>query len=115
VSGNPGGRPKSLAWAARDLPDARAPDGGPGADVLAQFRIDTLLDERADLKTRMDASRLLADRGWGKAPAHVVESDRGDGAPVQRESWRPLTPARALALARVMVGLDDQRLAALGG
>jgi hypothetical protein len=74
-SGNPGGRPKGLARAVRDIPLEKADT--PGDLVLARFWWSVLLDETADMAHRMQASKLLADRGWGKAAEYVPieESD----------------------------------------
>ena len=60
VSGNPGGRPKGLAKATRELV------GEDGA-ALAQLWWDIARDETRRDSDRLEASRLLADRGWGKA------------------------------------------------
>jgi hypothetical protein len=65
-------------------------------------------DSTARLADRLEASRLLADRGWGKP----VPSDRFDAdAPVvglEHQIYRPVDPERALALARLMVELAPE-------
>jgi hypothetical protein len=63
-SGNPGGRPQSLAKATRALV-------GEDGMALAQLWWDIARDETRRDSDRLEASRLLADRGWGKAPAYV--------------------------------------------
>ena len=68
-SGNPGGRPKGLARAARD----RVGDDGL---AIVEFWIVTMNDAEAKMSDRLEASRLLADRGWGKpASFQLVEDD----------------------------------------
>lgn len=70
VSGNPGGRPKGLAKATRELV-------GEDGTKLACFWLDIVEDDGAKTADRLEASRLLAERGWGKAPAFapVEEAD----------------------------------------
>jgi Family of unknown function (DUF5681) len=72
-SGNPGGRPKGLARATRELV-------GDDGLRIARFWLDTMLDETQDLRLRLEASRLLADRGWVKALDHepLVENESVD-------------------------------------
>jgi len=64
-SGNPGGRPQSLAKATRALV-------GEDGMALAQLWWDIARDETRRDRDRLEASRLLADRGWGKAPTYAV-------------------------------------------
>jgi Family of unknown function (DUF5681) len=59
-SGNPSGRPRGLVRITRELV---ADDGRP----IAEFWLATMNDPGAKLSERLEASRLLADRGWGKA------------------------------------------------
>jgi hypothetical protein len=69
VSGNPGGRPKGLARATRELV---------GEDGMALVKLwwDVAQDPMRRDSDRLEASRLLADRGWGKAASfEPVESD----------------------------------------
>jgi hypothetical protein len=61
-SGNPGGRPKGLAKATRELVGE---DGMPLVELWLSIAMDPL---RRDAD-RLRASELLADRGWGKAAA----------------------------------------------
>ena len=68
-SGNPGGRPQSLAKATRQLV-------GEDGVALAQIWWDIARDETRRDRDRLEASRLLADRGWGKAAAY--EPQEGD-------------------------------------
>jgi hypothetical protein len=60
TSGNPGGRPRSLAKATRALV-------GEDGMALAQLWWDIARDETRRDRDRLEASKLLADRGWGKA------------------------------------------------
>ena len=64
-SGNPGGRPQGLAKATRELV-------GEDGMKLAQLWWDIARDETRRDRDRLDASRLLADRGWGKAPTYAA-------------------------------------------
>ena len=70
-SGNPGGRPQGLARATRELV-------GEDGRALAQLWWDIARDETRRDRDRLEASRLLADRGWGKAPTYaaIEEADR---------------------------------------
>jgi Family of unknown function (DUF5681) len=68
-SGNPGGRPKGLAKATRELV-------GEDGLALAQLWWDIARDPMRRDRDRLEASRLLADRGWGKvANFEPVEGD----------------------------------------
>ena len=60
VSGNPGGRPQGLARATRELV-------GEDGMALAQLWWDIARDETRRDSDRLEASKLMADRGWGKA------------------------------------------------
>ena len=70
VSGNPGGRPKGLAKATREVV-------GEDGRALAELWWSIASDPARKDSDRLEASRLLADRGWGKAPtfAAVEEAD----------------------------------------
>ncbi len=68
VSGNPGGRPKSLARQVRELV-------GDDGQELAEFMLKVVNNRRAGLQTRMQAVTWLADRGWGKAAAYAPVED----------------------------------------
>jgi hypothetical protein len=59
-SGNPGGRPRSLAKATRALV-------GEDGMALAELWWSIAQDPMRRDSDRLEASRLLADRGWGKA------------------------------------------------
>jgi L-rhamnose isomerase len=77
-SGNPGGRPQSLAKATRALV-------GEDGLALAQIWWDIARDETRRDRDRLEASRLLADRGWGKAASfEPVEGDPFDLADAER-------------------------------
>ena len=68
-SGNPTGAKKGLAKAARD---AVGEDG----KALADFWLAIAQDDTQRTSDRLEASRLLAERGWGKAPAfQAMEGD----------------------------------------
>jgi hypothetical protein len=68
-SGNPGGRPKGLARQVRELL-------GDDGEVIARFWAAIMADEKAHVRDRLVASRLLAERGWGKPPQFApIEDD----------------------------------------
>jgi hypothetical protein len=69
VSGNPGGRPQGLAKATRELV-------GEDGHRLAEFWVSIMDDPMRRDSDRLEASRLLADRGWGKAA--VYQPQEGD-------------------------------------
>jgi hypothetical protein len=68
-SGNPGGRPQGLAKATRELV-------GEDGMKLAEFWFSIMQDETQRSSDRLEASKLLADRGWGKAA--VFTEQEGD-------------------------------------
>jgi hypothetical protein len=73
-SGNPGGRPRGLARATREIV-------GDDGRAIAEFWLTTMTDTSAKLTERLEASRLLADRGWGKAStAELSDDDAGHDA-----------------------------------
>ena len=65
VSGNPGGRPKGLARRVRELV-------GEDGEAIVQFLVETMHDSSVRTRDRLEAARLLADRGWGR-PAQALE------------------------------------------
>src|SRR5262249_21698966 len=69
VSGNPGGRPQSLARATRELV-------GEDGHKLAAFWLSIMEDPMRRDSDRLEASKPMADRGWGKAA--VWEQQEGD-------------------------------------
>jgi hypothetical protein len=78
-SGNPSGRPRGLARAAREIV-------GEDGRRLAEFWLAIMEDETRRDSDRLEASRLLADRGWGKAPTYaaIEEEDQLDLANLER-------------------------------
>ena len=68
-SGNPGGRPQGLAKATRALV-------GEDGLALVQLWWSITQDETKRVRDRLEASKLLADRGWGKAATY--EPQEGD-------------------------------------
>ena len=69
ILGNPGGRPQGLARATRELV-------GEDGIALAQIWWDIARDETRRDSDRLEASKLLADWGWGKAG--VFSPQEGD-------------------------------------
>jgi hypothetical protein len=68
-SGNPGGRPQGLARATRELV-------GEDGTKLAELWWSIAKDPLQRTSDRLEASKLLADRGWGKAA--VFSPQEGD-------------------------------------
>jgi len=66
-SGNPSGRPKGISAAVREKLDAR---GGP--EALAEELLAALDDPRIKPLERLQITRELWDRGYGKAPAFAA-------------------------------------------
>jgi hypothetical protein len=64
VSGNPGGRAKGLQRRVRELV-------GDDGDKIAVFLAGVFNDEKQKMTDRLEAARLLLDRGWGKAPISI--------------------------------------------
>ena len=73
VSGNPGGRPRGLARQVRELV-------GEDGEAIATFLLTVMSDEGERTRDRLEAARLLADRGWGKA-VQAVDMD------VAQQTW----------------------------
>jgi Family of unknown function (DUF5681) len=71
VSGNPGGRPKGLAKATKALI-------GEDGMALVELWWDIARDETRRDRDRLDASKLLADRGWGKVAVYEPQEDPFD-------------------------------------
>jgi hypothetical protein len=63
VSGNPGGRPKGQAELSKSARKLLGEDG----EALIQIWWSIANDPMRRDRDRLEASRLLADRGWGKA------------------------------------------------
>jgi hypothetical protein len=72
ASGNPGGRPKGQAELSKSTRKLVGEEG----EALVQLWWDIAKDPMRRDADRLRASELLADRGWGKAPAfEPVEGD----------------------------------------
>lgn len=68
-SPNPGGRPKGLARLAREKV-------GNDGDAIITFWLEIMNDATRGVRERLDASKLLAERGWGKPAAfQLIEDD----------------------------------------
>jgi hypothetical protein len=92
-SGNPGGRPKGLAKAVRELPVELG--RGDGAILLARFWWDIIGNDEWDHSLQLQASKLIADRGWGKAPEFVPIEDADPLQPDPEEAERVLAALNA--------------------
>jgi hypothetical protein len=97
-SGNPGGRPKGLARYTRELL-------GNDGKALAQFWAQVLADKEQPMGARLEASKLLAERGWGKAAA--FEAIEGDPLGLEEDVDR--------AIAEIMDELEQKRQAKAAG
>jgi hypothetical protein len=106
-SGNPGGRPKGLARQVRDL---LSDDG----ESIARFWADVMANPKYDTKDRLLASRLLAERGWGKAPqyAPIEDDDPLDLSVQQQNELAADLDARLDELAEARKRRDDRAEAA---
>ena len=71
-SGNPGGRPRAVA-AIRDLVQAKGPD------LVERLMTMALADETED-RVRIEAIKVLLDRGYGRPPQPITGED-DDGGP----------------------------------
>jgi Family of unknown function (DUF5681) len=60
ISGNPGGRPKGLARRVRELV-------GENGEAITEYTLSVMNDERAQTADRLEAAKLLADRGFDRA------------------------------------------------
>lgn len=76
-SGNPGGRPRGLAHATREVLSRAVAEGEDPALVLARFWASIVGDTKAKLEHRLQAADRLADRGWGK-PAQYAPIEDAD-------------------------------------
>jgi hypothetical protein len=92
-SGNPGGRPKGLAKAVREIPVELG--RGDGAILLARFWWDIVGNDEWEHSLQLQASKLLADRGWGKAPEFVPIEDADPLQPDPEEADRILAALNA--------------------
>jgi hypothetical protein len=78
VSGNPSGRPRGLSRAARELV-------GDDGMALVELWWSIASDPMRRDADRLETSRLLADRGWGKAAVfEPLEGDPLDLADVEK-------------------------------
>jgi hypothetical protein len=99
MSGNPGGRPKGLAAMTRELV------GGDGR-AIAAFWVETMQDPENPLRLRLEASKLLAERGWGR-------SGSGD-LPIPVGLAPPLLDEKRIDRATEELFAELDRLAAAG-
>jgi len=63
-SGNPGGRSKGLQRRVRELV-------GEDGDKLATFLLSVLNSRKEKTSDRLEAAKILLERGWGKAPISI--------------------------------------------
>ena len=75
-SGNPGGRPRGVAARAREYA------GEDGADIFAFLR--RIVDaEGENTRDRIEAGKILLERGWGKAPQLIDVEQTTEGLVVR--------------------------------
>jgi hypothetical protein len=97
-SGNPGGRPKSLAKATRALVGE---DGMKLVELWWSIASDPM---RRDAD-RLEASRLLADRGWGKAAVFAPQ----EGDPFDLSDAEQAAEEFTAAILRLADGPESDR------
>ena len=86
-SGNPTGRPKGIASAAREVLRRAVDEGEDPALALVRFWASVMSDPSAKMEHRLAAARELADRGYGKAPQFApIEDDDPLGLTMEREN-----------------------------
>ncbi len=68
-SANPGGRPRGLARRVREIV-------GDDGEQIAVFLLEVMHNPRQRTRDRLEAARLIADRGWGK-PVVSIDLDVG--------------------------------------
>ena len=95
-SGNPGGRSQGLARATRELV-------GEDGMALAQPWWSIAQDETRPDTDRLEASRLLADRGWGKAAAYQPQ----EGDPLDLASMEQAAEEFRAKILRLAEGPDS--------
>ncbi len=87
-SGNPGGRPRAVA-AIRDLVQAKGPD------LVERLMTMALADETED-RVRIEAIKVLLDRGYGRPPQPITGEDEMTGEPRRVIfSWEPCEDPRS--------------------
>lgn len=92
-SGNPSGRPKSLARKVREVA------GGEDGETLVFFLASVMADPKEKTQHRLEATKLLLERGWGKAPQY---------APIEQEDPLDMAEAQAEAIALEFQGRIDE-------
>jgi hypothetical protein len=96
TSGNPGGRPRGLARATRELL------GGDG-QAIPRFWLNIMNDENAKTSDRLEASKLLADRGWGKTAVPLWPEEDDANLPPDPPVIRERSPERVAELLKLAV------------
>lgn len=88
-SGNPGGRPKGLASRVRSLVDP---------DEMIGICLAIARDPNEGSKARLEAVKILQDRGWGKAlqSAQIEVSGTAKAAPTINWAALPLEDRKRL-------------------
>ena len=80
-SGNPGGRPKAVA-ALRDLVQAR------GDDLIGKL-MDLAFADETEPRVRIEAIKVLLDRGYGRPPQPITGEDEDGGPRRLVIEWQP--------------------------
>ena len=96
TSGNPGGRPQGLARATRELV-------GEDGKALVELWWSIAQDATRRDSDRLEASKLLADRGWGKAAAYQPQ----EGDPLDLAAAEQAAEEFRAAILRLAPGEPD--------
>jgi hypothetical protein len=78
---------------------------GEDGEAIIAFWIDLMNDASARTADRLEASRLLADRGWGRPARRALFDLEPPVGGLEHEIHCALSPERALELTRLMVEL----------
>jgi hypothetical protein len=92
-SGNPGGRPKGIAHATREVLRQAVAEGEDPSLAIIRFYASVLGDRNEKTVLRVQAADRLADRGWGKPPMFApVAAGSGVTQCARVPPHRELTP-----------------------
>jgi hypothetical protein len=100
-SGNPGGRSKGLSRVAREL------IGDDGRRIV-HFWLTVMDDPDCKLSERLEASKLLAERGWGTVPSFALIDE--DEPPGKDQAELDAAVAQFSAEVRRLAALQDANI-----